>query len=245
MNKKAFTLVELLVVISIIAMLMAFLVPSLSRARGFAKQITCLSNLHQMVIAAEVYCNNNDGYYPIAYASKFSPSLSISYAWDFTTVKDWNTLELKVTPGLLWGGETIEKIHQCPSLKGGHNWLNDPYTGYNYNTSYIGHGSLEQIRTPIRVSKINSPANCAIFGDGAFGTGANKFMRAPWPSPGDDGSMAWAGAQAYRHLGKTSVAYCDGSARATDKLYKETEHSDRLPEGAGFLSADNSAYDLK
>ena len=46
-----FTLVELLVVIFIIAVLMAILLPTLSRARTMSRRLSCLNNLHQIGIA--------------------------------------------------------------------------------------------------------------------------------------------------------------------------------------------------
>ena len=58
---KGFTLVELLVVISIIALLMAVLLPALSKARTQAKRIVCLSNLRQLVTAWMAYAENYDG----------------------------------------------------------------------------------------------------------------------------------------------------------------------------------------
>jgi len=149
---------------------------------------------------------------------------------------------------LLWQGRTIEKIHQCPSFKGAHNWLNDPYTGYNYNTSYIGHGQSESIETPARADQVLRPVDCALFGDGGYASGANKFMRAPWPNPGDMSFNArHAGTQDYRHLGATNVAYCDGSVKSVRTRYVETDKwsKDKIAEGTGFLSPDNSAYDLK
>ena len=60
LNKKAFTLVELLVVIAIIALLMALLLPALERAREQGKRAMCLNNLRQLMIAWNVYADDND-----------------------------------------------------------------------------------------------------------------------------------------------------------------------------------------
>jgi prepilin-type N-terminal cleavage/methylation domain-containing protein/prepilin-type processing-associated H-X9-DG protein len=248
MRSRAFTLVELLVVISVVAVLMAFLMPALARARQQGKTIVCLNNLRQMAIASQVYISNNDGSYPIAYAYQYAYPMFISYAWDFTTTENWDTLEQKVIPGLLWAGETIEKIQQCPSFNGSSNWLEDPYTGYNYNTSYIGHGQLESVLTSAKVEMIRRPSRCALFGDGQWAAGADKFMRAPWPNEGDVSfSGRYAGTQGYRHQGKTNVAYCDNHAATVSECYKNTDDADvaNIATGTGFLSPDNSAYSLE
>jgi len=248
MRRKGFTLTELIVVISAVSLLTAVLMPALAITRQRSKSLLCLSNLRQLSIAAHVYADNNDGYYPIAYMYEVSYPVVTSYAWDFTNIKDWSKGQEKVIPGLLWQGRTIEEIHQCPSFTGAHNWLNDPYTGYNYNTSYIGHGQQECIETPAKVEQVIRPGNCALFGDGGYASGANKFMRAPWPNPGDKNFNArHAGTQDYRHMGATNVAYCDGGARSIRKLYTETDKwsKNKIAKGTGFLSPDNSAYDLK
>ena len=56
-----FTLVELLVVIAVIALLMAILLPALTKARIQAKRIICLSGLKQLCLAWLAYADNNDG----------------------------------------------------------------------------------------------------------------------------------------------------------------------------------------
>lgn len=243
------------VVISVISLLMAVLLPALGSARQQGKSIVCLNNLRQMCIATSTYNQTYDGYYPIAYYDKQTLTGQIKYCWDFTIIDESG--DISIEPGLLWEGQTIEKIQQCPSFKGSSNTQYDPYTGYNYNTSYIGHGQFENIPTPAKVNDIRKPINCALFGDGQWINGANKFMRSPLRSPGDRTfSGRYAGTQGYRHSGKTNISWCDGHASSWEQLYTNIEparHENLLKEynkinrhnKIGFLSPDNSAYDLE
>lgn len=58
---RGFTLVELLVVISVIAVLMAILMPVLGRVREVGQRAVCLSNLRQLTLAWILYAEENDG----------------------------------------------------------------------------------------------------------------------------------------------------------------------------------------
>ncbi len=64
MRRAGFTLVELLVVIAIIAVLVAMLLPALSRARDSATRVACMSNLHQIGLGIVMYANDNRGLVP-------------------------------------------------------------------------------------------------------------------------------------------------------------------------------------
>ena len=60
MRRKGFTLIELLVVVAIIAILMAILMPAMSRAREQGKRAVCLNNVKQFGMSWVMYADEND-----------------------------------------------------------------------------------------------------------------------------------------------------------------------------------------
>jgi prepilin-type N-terminal cleavage/methylation domain-containing protein len=64
-DRCAFTLVELLVVIGIIAVLISIIFPVMSRMRNSARVVACQSNVRQLVQASMAYAADNDGILPL------------------------------------------------------------------------------------------------------------------------------------------------------------------------------------
>jgi prepilin-type processing-associated H-X9-DG protein len=93
---------------------------------------------------------------------------------------------------------------------------------------------------------VRHPAKTAVFGDGQYASGANKFMRAPWPNPGD--ADFWGrngGTQGFRHQNRSNAAFADGHVVSLQNcITNDCENSPVAP-GTGFLSVSNALYDLE
>lgn len=114
--KTAFTLIELMVVIAIIALLVAILLPSLQSARRHAKAVVCSTNLHHVGLAIADYLYVSKGTYPPSYV----------YPYD----EDGNWTPRDQTDGKPFGymhwsyflynsGEVDDKAFQCPEYEKG------------------------------------------------------------------------------------------------------------------------------
>ena len=129
----AFTLVELLAVISIIALLLAILMPSLQKAREQARQVICMSNLKQIGIGVNLYANEYNQWLP-AYIG--SGDWSAGYnIWNCALVQS-NCIETPFTGrpvvGLDFQGAPQKgSVFACPSEKNP-----KPATGDWWETNY-------------------------------------------------------------------------------------------------------------
>ncbi len=116
--KKGFTLIELLVVIAIIAVLLAILMPALSRVKEQGKRATCLSNLKQLTLAWIMYADENDDKLVNGDTGEYSIHANET-PW---VLKDWQsgmTVKQKtdaILGGALWPYTKSLKLYKCPTV---------------------------------------------------------------------------------------------------------------------------------
>src|SRR3954471_18903295 len=115
---RAFTLVELLVVIGIIALLISILLPALSKARKSANTVKCLAQHKQIMAALLIYSNEWKGAIPY---TNWGPAVGPYPGWLYdpnarvsTTVFDVKDLQL----GSLWPTLGVAKAFRCPDDSG-------------------------------------------------------------------------------------------------------------------------------
>ena len=112
--RRAFTLVELLVVIGIIALLMGILMPALSRARETARRTACASNLRQLALAVHMYASDFQNRLPFAN----SETLETNGQWNgggWLYKHPNNSQPEHVEEGALWPILKNRAVYRCPS----------------------------------------------------------------------------------------------------------------------------------
>lgn len=246
-----FTIVELLVVIAVISLIVGLLVPAMSSARATSRSAKCQLNLKQMAIAAQNYAAIYDAW-PAAIRYENKNGVFQRVAWDWVTTFSNQV----VSPGPLWAfTDNPDEVQQCPDCNLASTFGGDPFTGYNYNTTYIGAEApfpltgWKSIRKGVPPHACARSSSCAMFGDGAWKGGANKFMRAPLNSEHQSLGIIYSGGQAFRHARWSNVAFVDGHVGSLNK-----PHAGALATPAnldqkmdyprnGFLSDDDRLYD--
>jgi prepilin-type N-terminal cleavage/methylation domain-containing protein/prepilin-type processing-associated H-X9-DG protein len=141
---RAFTLVELLVVIGVIALLIALLLPALNKAKRAANTLVCLGNLRQIGQATFMYANEFKGWLPRAYYQVHNADHAFGQRWHLIYANRYLRGQGQVVMGP--GGQSLDKkdpIHNifvCPDHTIAHEQRYIVNNGW-YN-SYVANGRI-------------------------------------------------------------------------------------------------------
>lgn len=204
-----FTLVELLVVVSIIALLISILLPSLGRARKQTKSLLCLSNLRQLSHGWHMYADeNNDISLPGRYAKESGGTSNPSNWYDVGNGKKYRprwvaTMGKQVGIFAFNQPSTSDdrqdydsKVYACPAAP---KWIDERNYAYGYNHQFLGNArkSNGQFHNfPVNRSRIRSFAGTVLGGD-CMGTAAGvaQNQRKAYSNSGTDfnglGNHGW------------------------------------------------------
>lgn len=219
-NRRAFTLIELIVVIAIIALLAGLLLPSLSRAKTNAYSVKCKSNLRQVSLALQMYVGDV-GVYPIFKGVGGSPGY----------------LEVTLNPYLHQPSEfsraglmtNVAGVFKCPSPAVVKIWLygsnlggvgaGSGHFGLGIGGVYVGEPRNIQL-LPTTESAVRVPSDMLAIGDsytgidngtiddGGIGVLARDFSSVGVPTEME--IMLSHRKYGRRHAGIANVGFCDG-----------------------------------
>jgi prepilin-type N-terminal cleavage/methylation domain-containing protein/prepilin-type processing-associated H-X9-DG protein len=193
-QSQAFTLVELLVVIGIIALLISILLPALSKARQQAQTVTCLSQLRQFGQVSFMYSNDNKNYlFPSYWYGSQANGVPASYLQ--VILGNYFKLSTKEAQGST-GGTISQRIFICPVVDIPMT-VQFPLTyscneGAHPNETPIGPGGAPEFYTdvygnlidaPIKRSQMRRPCEIISMTDGSLGAGSysgGAFLAGGW-----------------------------------------------------------------
>ena len=239
LTARAFTLIELLIVVSVLALLVGMLAPSLYRARELARIAVCKTNLGGLIKANQFYAEDNACHYAPAASDIFRGYAGNLNRWHGVRVSVGEPFDPAKGPLVRYLGSGGQ-IKQCPSFTHfrdltGVVAYEAGSGGYGYSDLYVGsefwrhgfyHDSPGQL-TGARTEDVRSPGATVMFTDAAMpqktggraGYVEESFCYCPFnlPLPGQTGPGSPRQPSIhFRHLGTANVGWVDGHVSDRD-----------------------------
>lgn len=206
-----FTLLELLVVISIIAILMTLLLPALRKAREKGKQISCMNNLKSISTGLNIYADDNGAHFPVAWNS--SGSIGRNRYWfdlirEYINAKPLADNSTVYAGKVLYGGTAFECSSDKDRVVSG-----TIYTSYIYTYIFYPNYATYDIFAP----KIPTPGSIGLITDGFAGVAHPNELIADV-----EGGRDTARRLRPRHSLAADILYCDGHVAPRRTLIGES-----------------------
>ena len=224
-RQVAFTLLELLAVLTVVAILSTLLVVAAKAVRSAGDAAQCVSNLRQLVAANLAYAAEHDARYVRAQDE------TNTVRWHGVRPNSGGRFDPSTGPLAPYLGDGRVKL--CPALRRvltGTLSFEDGTGGYGYNAVYIGGTPLDPF-TPELLSKVSRLAGTLMFTDCAFpvSEGLQEYAYAEprhWVDYAGRTRGPLSPSMHFRHGGRANVAWCDGhvSAEAATQLGGTNEY---------------------
>jgi prepilin-type N-terminal cleavage/methylation domain-containing protein len=174
-TRMGYTLIEVLVVITIISLLAMLIVPSMLHAKELAREVACASNARNIGVVMQYYAEDHDYRLPIPFDELCARNPYYSWAVALGPYVTENSAQIENTSPMStsFQPEWVVKAFQCPTLVGLHPSQKNTYMMNNY-----GYTDPDCFYHGLNLEVVTDPYCRIAVGDGAYSvqSGAGLFQ---------------------------------------------------------------------